>query len=264
MFQSFRSFSLIIIFLLVCSSGCFSNASDSKASSQTDSNIADKNPVSSETTPVHNESAETSDATSPFLTGESESSQSEPTNEHLTGLQAGTYALFDTTHGFFVARLFVDKAPITTDNFIALSEGTKAFRDPKTNKMVTRPLYKNRKIFRLIRGFMFQSGSANDTNSYQSGFNITDEFKTGYNFSKAGMLAMANTGRPNSGSCQFFVTFGPTISLNDHYSIFGEVVRGMETLKSIEKEPVRSNGRERSLPVKMPVIHSISIHKIEK
>ena len=75
--------------------------------------------------------------------------------------------------------------------------------------MVKRPLYDGRKIFRIYKGFMFQTGSATDSGMYEPGFNIPDEYGPGLSFSKPGMVAMARTDAPNSAGCQFFVTTGP-------------------------------------------------------
>lgn len=183
-----------------------------------------------------------------------------------TNLKAGVYARFTTSLGNFTAQLFTEKAPQTTDNFIALTEGQKEFKDPETGNMIKGRFYDNRKIFRVIDGFMFQTGAASDSNTYQSGFTIPDEIVPELKFDKAGILAMANTGRPNSGSCQFFVTLGATPHLTGGYTIFGEVVEGMDTVEKIGKVPVKRNpmGGEPSLPEDMPVIEKVEILRVEK
>lgn len=173
------------------------------------------------------------------------------------------YAVFETSLGNFKARLFHERAPITVENFIDLAEGKKAWRDPKTGKMVEKPLYDGRKIFRVIEGFMFQTGSANDTGAYDAGFEIEDEFHPDLTFDKPGLLAMANRG-PNTGSCQFFVTFSGRGAqhLTGRHPIFGEVVDGMETIRAIEKTEVGTSGfGERSTPVNMPVIEKVTIER---
>lgn len=186
-----------------------------------------------------------------------------PTQAAAPELDPGLYAVFSTSHGDFTARLFEDRTPLTVRNFVQLTQGEKGFRDPETGEMVQRRLYDNRKIFRIIKGFMFQTGSADDTNRYQSGFTIPDEIVDDLKFDRPGLLAMANTGRPDSGSCQFFVTFGPTPMLNGGYTIFGEVVEGMETLGRIEAVPVkRGSERTPSLPIEMPVIEKVEILRL--
>lgn len=169
-----------------------------------------------------------------------------------------TYAHFKTSLGEFKVLLYTDKTPATAKNFIDLAQGKKAHMDPATSKMVETPMYDGREIFRVIKGFMFQTGSANDTGAYSAGFNIPDEFPPGLKFDRPGLLAMANAG-PGTGSSQFFITFAPTPWLDNRHTIFGEVVEGMDTIRKIENVPVQGSGRERSLPVEKPVIEKVTI-----
>ncbi|HXO94234.1 MAG TPA: peptidylprolyl isomerase, partial [Candidatus Acidoferrum sp.] len=53
----------------------------------------------------------------------------------------GTYAIFETSQGNVVCRLFEKEAPQTVANFIGLAEGTKEFADPKTSRRTKRPFY---------------------------------------------------------------------------------------------------------------------------
>ena len=181
-------------------------------------------------------------------------------------LPKGTYAVFDTSLGTFTARLFLDQTPVTAQNFIDLAEGKKEFRDPQTGKMVKHPLFDGHKIFRIIKGFMFQTGSPSDNNAYDAGFNIADEPRANLTFDKPGKLAMANTGRPNSGSTQFFVTTGPNWHDGDGgYTIFGEVVDAMDTVRKIEsvKTEMNASGSEMSQPVEPPVIKKVTIKRVQ-
>ena len=59
-------------------------------------------------------------------------------------------------------------------------------------------------------------------------------------FDKAGVVAMANAGRDTNGS-QFFITFGPAESLNGSYTIFGQVMDGMEVVNSITYRDPQQN-----------------------
>ena len=58
-----------------------------------------------------------------------------------TAREPGLYARFETTMGNITVRLYEAEAPVTVKNFVALAEGKKAWKDPKTGQQVTRPLY---------------------------------------------------------------------------------------------------------------------------
>lgn len=151
---------------------------------------------------------------------------------------AGLYALFDTSAGGFTAKLFEKDTPITVRNFVALAQGKKAWRDPATRAPVTRPLYENITFFRVTPGLMIQAGDPMGKNGFNCGITIPDEFLPGLRFDTAGKLAMANTGNPNSGGCQFFITADSMPQWNGKYTIFGQVVEGRDVVSKIAKARV--------------------------
>src|SRR5580704_15132023 len=77
--------------------------------------------------------------------------------------EPGLYATFNTSMGVIVVKLFEKEAPITVKNFVALTRGTKAWKDPKTGQMVTRPLYAGTIFHRVIPNFMIQGGDPTGT-----------------------------------------------------------------------------------------------------
>jgi peptidyl-prolyl cis-trans isomerase A (cyclophilin A) len=139
-------------------------------------------------------------------------------------LSPGVYAVIHTSMGTITAELYDRAAPITVRNFVALARGMREWLDPKSHKLVTRPLYDNLLFHRVIPGFMIQTGDPTGTGSYNCGFTLPDEMGP-YRFDQPGRLAMANKG-PNTGDCQFFITEAPTPSLNGKHTIFGQVVTG--------------------------------------
>ena len=145
----------------------------------------------------------------------------------------GLYAILQTSEGEIVARLFEKDTPITVRNFVALAQGKKAWRDPVTHAAVVRPLYDNTTFFRVTPGVMIQAGSPNGENTFNCGITIPDEFLPGLRFDVGGKLAMANTGQPDSGGCQFFITADVQPSWTGKYTIFGEVVGGREVVHKI-------------------------------
>jgi cyclophilin family peptidyl-prolyl cis-trans isomerase len=159
------------------------------------------------------------------------------------------YAIFNTEAGKFTAQLYEKDTPNSVTTFVELAQGTLASRDPKTNAMVKRPLYDNTTFYRILPGQAIQGGSPNGTPAYDCGFTIKDEILPGLMFSQSGKLAVANSGSPDTGGCQFFITTGPVASWNNKYAIFGQVVEGLDVIAKIDKVPV--HGDQPVNPVKL-------------
>lgn len=136
---------------------------------------------------------------------------------------------FTTNKGVFVAEMFEDKAPLTTNNFIELVE--KGFYDGII-------------FHRVIDGFMIQGGDPTGTGMGGPGYKIKDEFGEGLKHDDEGILSMANAG-PNTGGSQFFITLAPTPWLNGHHAIFGKVVEGMDVVSLIGVVPTDFRDRPR-------------------
>ncbi len=151
----------------------------------------------------------------------------------------GLYAIFNTSFGRITAKLYEKEAPVTVQNFVALARGTKPWIDPATGKKVMRPLYDNVTFHRVLRGQMIQAGDPTGTGRHNCGITIPDEFLPGLRFDRGGVLAMANSGNPDSGGCQFFITEGPVSVWNGKYTIFGQVVEGQEVVAKIGHVPSR-------------------------
>ena len=169
----------------------------------------------------------------------------------------GLYATFHTSMGNITARLYEKDTPMTVANFVALAQGTKATLNPKTRTMVKVPLYNNITFHRVVHGQMIQSGDPTGTGLHNCGFTIRDEFLPGLRFDGAGMLAMANTGAPDSGGCQFFITSNAMRSWNGRYTIFGVVVAGQDVVSKINEAKVRGDK-----PVEPVKLISVTIERI--
>ena len=169
----------------------------------------------------------------------------------------GLYAVFHTSVGDITARLFEKDTAKTVENFVALAQGTKATLSPKTGKLVKVPLYDNITFHRVVPGEMIQSGDPTGTGAHNCGFTIPDEFLPGLRFDSSGKLAMANTGQPDSGGCQFFITDGPMSTWNGKYTIFGTVVEGQSVEAKINRAPVRGDR-----PVKPVKLMGVTIERI--
>jgi peptidyl-prolyl cis-trans isomerase A (cyclophilin A) len=151
--------------------------------------------------------------------------------------QPGTYAVFNTTEGQIVARLFETEAPKTVTNFIELAEGKRDWVHPNGSKKSGEKLYDGTVFHRIIPDFMIQGGDPAGNGMGGPGYRFEDETKgSPYKFDKPGKLAMANAG-PNTNGSQFFITTAATQWLTGNHTIFGEVVEGYEVAEKISKLP---------------------------
>jgi len=171
----------------------------------------------------------------------------------------GVYAVFDTTMGKFVCRLFPDEAPKTVENFIGLAEGTKEATDPVNGKNAKKPFYDGLIFHRVIPNFMIQGGDPTGTGRGGPGYRFEDEFHHLLHFDKPGKLAMANSG-PNTNGSQFFITTVPTPWLDGRHSIFGQVIEGQDIVEKIANADRNNQDR----PMQDIVIKKLTIKKISK
>lgn len=159
-------------------------------------------------------------------------------------------------------KLYDKLAPKTVENFVGLAEGTIAIKEydaarPGFFKKVNKRFYDGLIMHRVIPGFMIQGGDPKGTGFGDPGYTIEDEFSKYITHNKPGIVAMANKGTPNSGGCQFYITLTPQERLDNHYSVFGEVVEGMPIVEKIATFP-RDPGTDRpSKPVVMTKVEIV-------
>lgn len=152
-------------------------------------------------------------------------------------LPDGMYARFETGKGEILARLFYDKVPLTVANFVGLAEGTKAWTDPDGGGTHREPFYDGLTFHRVVEDFIIQGGDPLGTGRGGPGYTFPDEFHPDLKHDQPGILSMANAG-PNTNGSQFFITHRATPWLDGKHTVFGEVVRGMETVHAIEQGDV--------------------------
>ena len=148
-------------------------------------------------------------------------------------------AVFDTNKGTFKIELYADKAPATVGNFV---------------KLVEKGFYNGCIFHRVIPDFMIQTGCPQGTGFGGPGYTIQDEFDPSLVHEK-GVLSMANTGQPNTGGSQFFITVKPTSWLDGKHAIFGKVTEGMDVIENISKVHTGKNDK----PLKDVIINKITI-----
>ena len=157
-------------------------------------------------------------------------------------------ALLQTSLGDVTVELYLDQMPITAGNFIKLAKSG---------------FYDGLHFHRVIDKFMVQFGCphSRDPKSRMAGTGdgpdgtIRDEH-TARLSNEPGTLSMANTGRPNSGSCQFFINtvhnhfldwFTPG---NSKHPVFGKVIAGMDVIEQIGRSKTDHEDRPNP-PVRM-------------
>jgi peptidyl-prolyl cis-trans isomerase A (cyclophilin A) len=171
--------------------------------------------------------------------------------------QPGTYAVFDTSEGTIVCRLFEKDAPKTVQNFVDLAEGKREWSHPVTRKKSKDRLYDGTIFHRIIPNFMIQGGDPAGTGFGGPGYQFEDETKgSPHKFDKSGKLAMANSG-PNTNGSQFFITVAPTQWLTGNHTIFGEVVEGEDVVEKVVSAPRNKQDK----PLKDLTIKAVTIER---
>lgn len=148
-------------------------------------------------------------------------------------------ATLSTTLGDLVIALDAVRAPRTVNNFVYLALNH----------------YYDGVIFhRIINGFMCQGGDPTGTGRGGPGYRFDDELPKPGQY-QIGSLAMANAG-PNTNGSQFFVVSGPSgTGLPPAYSLFGQVVKGLEIVDQMQRVQTDRNDR----PATDVVINSVTI-----
>jgi len=162
---------------------------------------------------------------------------------------AGIYAVFETSEGTIVARLYDKDTPNTVRAFVGLAEGTLPWYDTAVKKLVKRPFYRDMIFHRVVPRDAIQAGDPTGEGNQPCGIKQRDEFLPGLRFDRAGRLALANSGDPDSGGCQFFITANVAPQWNGKYTIFGQVVEGQDVVAKISRVPLR--GDKPVTPVKL-------------
>jgi peptidyl-prolyl cis-trans isomerase A (cyclophilin A) len=166
-----------------------------------------------------------------------------PAERIIMARQPGTYAIFNTSEGQIICRLFEKEAPNTVANFVELAEGKREWTHPMSHKKTSDRLYDGTIFHRVIPNFMIQGGDPMGTGFGGPGYQFADETKgSPHRFDKPGRLAMANAG-PNTNGSQIFITVAPTEWLTGKHTIFGEVVEGQDVVEKIANVPRNKQDR---------------------
>ena len=142
-----------------------------------------------------------------------------------------TDAIIKTSFGNIKFNLMSDIAPETVRNFSQLAKSG---------------FYNGTLFHRIIPGFMIQGGDPNTKNSDKStwgqggpGYNLKAEFNSRSHL--RGIVSMARATDPDSAGSQFFIVTSDSTFLDRQYTVFGEVVEGMEVADKIVNLPRDGN-----------------------
>ena len=148
-------------------------------------------------------------------------------------------ATLETTIGTMVIALDAASAPLTVNNFVYLA---------------AHHYYDGVIFHRIIKNFMCQGGDPEGSGRGGPGYKFGDELPKPGKY-QIGSVAMANAG-PNTHGSQFFIVSGPSgVGLPPLYSLFGQVVKGLEVVEALQNVATRPGDR----PVEDVVIKSITI-----
>jgi cyclophilin family peptidyl-prolyl cis-trans isomerase/protein-disulfide isomerase len=134
-------------------------------------------------------------------------------------------ATLNTDRGDIVIKLFADTAPLAVNNFVFLSN---------------QKWYDGLTFHRVISGFVAQAGDPTGLGYGGPGYTFANETSPNLKFDKPGLVAMANAGPDTNGS-QFFITLAPADQLDGSYTIFGEVVAGMDVVNQLTVRDPQNN-----------------------
>ena len=158
---------------------------------------------------------------------------------------AGTKAVIETKFGNIELKFFPDVAPNHVNNFIELAK--KGFYDGTI-------------FHRVIPGFMIQGGDPNSKSPDKSkhgmggpGYAVKAEFNAKSH--KKGILSAARSASPDSAGSQFFICVADAPFLDRQYTVFGEVVSGMEVADKIVSQPKdRNDNPNERIEMKVKII----------
>jgi cyclophilin family peptidyl-prolyl cis-trans isomerase len=134
-------------------------------------------------------------------------------------------ATIKTEKGDIVIELLPQVAPMAVNSFIFLANN--GWFDGVT-------------FHRVLPGFVAQSGDPTGTGYGGPGYAFDNEISPDYKYDKEGVVGMANAG-PGSNGSQFFITYDAISSLDGGYTIFGQVISGMDVAKRLTSRDPQQN-----------------------
>lgn len=145
----------------------------------------------------------------------------------------GLYAELHTSKGLIVLALEYEKTPMTVASFVGLAEGT--IKNDVFPEGI--PFFDGTQFHRVVPGHVIQAGAPHTEGEGRLGYMFPNEIHPELSHDRAGVLGMANGG-PHTNGSQFYITLGDRSYLDGDYTVFGEVVEGMDVVHAIVKDDV--------------------------
>ena len=147
-------------------------------------------------------------------------------------------AVIETSSGTIKFKFYPEDAPRTVDNFVQLAE---------------KQFYNGSPFHRIVKDFVIQTGSPDGSPGGGPGYTIAAEFSERKHV--AGTVAMARKSDPDSAGSQFYICVKATPHLDGSYTVFGQVVEGMDVVNRIAETQTDADSR----PLERIVMESVSI-----
>lgn len=148
----------------------------------------------------------------------------------------GLYAEVNTSKGLIVLQLEFERTPMTVANFVGLSEGT------IDNEVLPpgKPFYNGSRWHRVVPGHVIQCGMAARSAAGGPGYEYPNEIVPELNHGRAGMAGIANAA-PHTNGSQWYITLGDRSYLDGDYTVFGQVIQGLDVLPLItDKDSIKT------------------------
>ena len=153
----------------------------------------------------------------PLTSNNLEANPPSPLKLNANGMSKGK-ATLKTIHGNIIFRFYPLEAPQTVTRFIEL---------------INQKFYDGQSFFRVIPNFVIQTGDTTETGFGGTGKKIKAEFNKIQHIK--GSVAMARAKDVDSADSQFYIALTTLPHLDGKYTVFGQVISGLEILNRIQK-----------------------------
>ncbi len=204
----------LIVSALIFSRNLSPSGSEKDSTRETASIVASPSP-STLPSPTTSNSPAPQTSTQP-TTGETTSSAHPDLSTDPNGLSKAIVTL-KTSEGIIKFKFYPQDAPKTVHRFVEL---------------IQQGFYNNLSFHRVVPGFVIQGGDPAGNGTGGSGQKLAAEFNNRQHVE--GTVAMARSQDPNSADSQFYICLGTLPHLDRNYTVFGQVIEGMDVVKRIK------------------------------